>query len=79
MAFLEAGFMLREDVTKLQWKMKSTRENWAGSRYDFLLLAHEHLFIFRKAASGESTSEFKESRKWWGTWPRRDQSLSQLG
>jgi hypothetical protein len=26
MSFLEAGFILREDIIKLQWKMKSTRE-----------------------------------------------------
>lgn len=72
MAFLEAGFTLREDVTKLQWKMKSTRENWAGSKYDFLLLAHEHLFIFRKLGPEESPTELKESRKWWTAWPTRD-------
>lgn len=71
MAFLEAGFTLREDVVKLQWKMKSTRENWAGSKYDFLLLAHEHLFVFRKLAAGESPTELKESRKWWAAWPSR--------
>jgi hypothetical protein len=27
--------------------MKTTRERWGG-RYDFLLIAHEHLFVFRK-------------------------------
>jgi DNA modification methylase len=29
-AFLEAGFILREDVMKYQWKTKSTREKWQG-------------------------------------------------
>jgi DNA modification methylase len=29
-AFLDAGFILREDVTKYQWRTKSTREKWAG-------------------------------------------------
>jgi DNA modification methylase len=28
--FLDAGFVLREDVVKYQWKTKSTREKWAG-------------------------------------------------
>jgi hypothetical protein len=28
--FLEAGFILREDVMKYQWKTKGTREKWAG-------------------------------------------------
>jgi hypothetical protein len=63
-AFLDVGFILREDVTKLQWKMKSTREKWRGKKYDFLLLAHEHLYIFRKPGEGERLSPFKESIKW---------------
>ncbi len=64
-AFLDAGFILREDVIKHQWKMKSTREKWRGRDYDFLLLAHEHLFIFRKPGEGEKLSPFKESMRWW--------------
>jgi len=35
MSFLEAGFILREDIIKIQWKMKSTREKWFGKKYDF--------------------------------------------
>ncbi len=62
--FLQVGFILREDVIKLQWKMKSTREKWRGSKYDFLLLAHEHLFIFRKPEKGEKLTPYKESIFW---------------
>jgi DNA modification methylase len=29
-AFLDAGFILREDVIKYQWKTKTTRERWGG-------------------------------------------------
>lgn len=29
-AFLDVGFILREDIVKHQWKTKSTREKWAG-------------------------------------------------
>jgi DNA modification methylase len=64
--FLDAGFVLREDIIKLQHNMKTTREKWRGSKYDFYLLAHEHLFVFRKLAPDVSESEFKLSRKWWG-------------
>jgi hypothetical protein len=64
-AFLDVGFILREDVIKLQWKMKTTREKWRGRNYDFLLLAHEHLYIFRKPKEGEKLTPFKESMKWW--------------
>lgn len=63
-SFLDAGFILREDVIKMQWKMKSTRERWRGKNYDFLLIAHEHLYVFRKPEKGEKMSQFKESVKW---------------
>ena len=63
-AFLEAGFILREDVIKKQWKMKSTREKWRG-KYNFLKIVHEHLFIFRKPEKNEKISKFKNSMKWW--------------
>jgi hypothetical protein len=62
--FLDAGFILREDIIKIQHKMKSTREKWRGTKYDFYLLAHEHLYVFRKPATGEKLSEFKNSVKW---------------
>lgn len=63
-AFLDASFVLREDIIKLQWKMKSTREKWRG-KYDFLLIAHEHLYVFRKPEEDEKSSPFKNSMKWW--------------
>jgi hypothetical protein len=45
--------------------MKSTRERWAGSKYDFLLTADEHLYIFRKLEETERPTKFKESVRWW--------------
>ncbi|VVB86443.1 Modification methylase MjaII [uncultured archaeon] len=65
MGFLEAGFILREDIIKLQWKMKSTREKWFGKKYDFYLIGHEHLYVFRKPEAGERLTRFRESMKWW--------------
>ncbi len=65
MSFLDAGFILREDIIKLQWKTKSTREKWFGKKYDFYLIAHEHLYIFRKLDRDERTTKFRESMKWW--------------
>ncbi len=65
MSFLEAGFILREDIIKLQWKMKSTREKWFGKKYDFYLIGHERLYVFRKADKDERTTRFRESMKWW--------------
>ena len=65
MSFLEAEFILREDIIKLQWKMKSTREKWFGKKYDFYLIGHEHLYVFRKPDAGEKVTKFRESMKWW--------------
>ncbi|MCS7258420.1 MAG: DNA methyltransferase [candidate division WOR-3 bacterium] len=62
--FLRIGFILREDIIKLQWKMKSTREKWRSSKYDFLLLAHEHLYVFRKPEKNERLTPYKNSKIW---------------
>lgn len=62
--FLQVGFILREDVIKVQWKMKSTRERWQRqAERDFLLIYHEHLFIFRKPESNEDVRKFQGSMK----------------
>ena len=57
-------YEFREDVIKLQHKMKGTREKWRGSTYDFYLIAHEHLYVFRKPAEGEDRKDVKYSVKW---------------
>ncbi len=56
-AFLDAGFVLREDVIKLQHKMKSTRKSWFEKNYNFLLIGHEHLYVFRKLKENESKAK----------------------
>jgi hypothetical protein len=80
--FLDVGFILKEDVIKIQWHTKTTGEKWTGlakkadecwvekpenRKYwtDFYLIAHEHLFIFRKPGEDEEINEYKESMKWW--------------
>jgi len=46
---LRTGFILREEVVKIQHKMKTTREVWSKLRSrDFLLIYHEKLYILRK-------------------------------
>jgi DNA modification methylase len=49
--FLATGLILREHVIKLQHNTRSA-SGWPG-RYDFLLLAHENLFVFRKPGPNE--------------------------
>ena len=63
--FLDTGFILKEDIIKLQHNTKMSRERWSGSTYDFYKIAHEHLFVFRKPANGEAPSDFEHSLKWW--------------
>lgn len=62
--FLDIGFVLKEDIVKLQWKTKTTRERWRGKKYKFYKIAHEHLYIFRKPNEGEKLTPFKYSKKW---------------
>jgi len=63
--FLDVGFILKEDIIKLQWNMKTTRERWRGKEYEFYLIAHEHLFVFRKPISEKEYRKYKFSIKWW--------------
>ena len=63
--FLEAGFVLKEDIIKQQWNTKTTREKWRKAEYDFYLIAHEHLYVFRKPLKKEELRKFKLSMAWW--------------
>ncbi len=61
--FLKVGFILKEDIVKVQHNCKYT-ERWRGKaqRDKFYLIMHEHLFVFRKAGVGEDVSRLKYSR-----------------
>jgi len=49
MVLLDVGFVLKEEVIKVQHRMKTTREVWSRLRNrDFLLIYHEKLFILEK-------------------------------
>ncbi len=64
--FLKAGFILKEEVIKIQHKMKTTREVWSrASSRDFLLIYHEKLFIFRKPESEDEYKKYKYSSLCW--------------
>jgi DNA modification methylase len=63
--FLEAGFVLKEDIIKQQWNTKTTREKWRKAENDFYLIAHEHLYVFRKPLKKEELRKFKLSMAWW--------------
>jgi len=47
--FLKSGFKLKEDVVKVQHNCKATGF-WVkkSKESNFLLIMHEHLFIFQK-------------------------------
>lgn len=59
-SFLEAGFLLKEDIIKRQWQCKTT-SFWSrkSKDYNFLLIMHEHLYIFRKPEEGENINKFR--------------------
>lgn len=47
--FLAAGFTLKELIVKTQHNCRATGFWKTNSvKYNFLLIAHEHLFVFRK-------------------------------
>jgi hypothetical protein len=47
--FLKVGFLLKEDIIKIQHHCKATWFRVKKSQeYNFLLIMHEHLFIFQK-------------------------------
>ena len=61
--FLREGFILKEEVIKIQHKMKTTREVWEKVKdRDFLLIYHEKLYIFRKPNIGENLKRYNYSR-----------------
>ena len=47
--FLEIGFVLKEDIIKVQHNCKATGF-WVkkSKEYNFLLIMHEHIFVFYK-------------------------------
>jgi DNA modification methylase len=47
--FIDAGFTLKEDIIKHQWNCQAT-PYWSSisKNYNFLLIMHEHLFVFEK-------------------------------
>jgi DNA modification methylase len=59
---LKAGFILKEEVVKIQHKMKTTREKWTKLKErDFLLIYHEKLFILRKPQNIDEYKKYKYS------------------
>jgi DNA modification methylase len=63
-SFLKAGFILKEDIIKIQHNTEASRDKWKAKYYDFYKIAHEHLYIFRKPSAGEKLSEYKYSISW---------------
>lgn len=53
--FLNTGFLLKEDIIKYQWQCRST-PYWLEKsiKHNFLLIMHEHIFVFRKSKRSEA-------------------------
>ena len=60
--FLKNGFILKEDIIKVQHNCKST-PYWERQveKYNFYLIMHEHLFVFRKPKKDEDLRKFRYS------------------
>ena len=60
--FIDVGFVLLEDIIKVQHKTTSDRGRWRGTRQNFYKIAHEHLFVFRKPENGSELKRLRLSR-----------------
>ena len=61
--FLKAGFVLKEDIVKVQHNCSQTqRWRWKAKKDKFYLIMHEHLFIFRKPQTNENLTRIRYSR-----------------
>ncbi|MFW6016007.1 MAG: TRM11 family SAM-dependent methyltransferase [bacterium] len=62
--FLKQGFVLKEEIIKEQHNCKSTAY-WRKQveKYNFYLIMHEHLFVFRKPYRNEDLKKYKYSIK----------------
>jgi len=63
--FLKNGFALKEDIIKVQHNCQST-PYWKRKvgDYNFLMIMHEHMFVFRKPTKGEDLRRIRYSMKW---------------
>jgi len=60
--FLKIGFVLKEDIIKVQHNCQATGRWLAKAQRDkFYLIMHEHLFVFRKPGVGEDLSRVRYS------------------
>ena len=61
--FLKNNFILKEDIIKIQHNCTTT-PYWKTQvdKYNFLLIMHEHLFVFRKPDVNEDLTKYKYSR-----------------
>ena len=60
--FLNVGFVLKEDIIKVQHNCSTTgRWRTKALQDKFYLIMHEHLFVFRKPREGEDLSRVKFS------------------
>lgn len=59
-AFLKEGFLLKEIIIKEQHNCKST-DNWVdkSKKHNFLLLAHEYIYVFDKGKNGFNSNTKK--------------------
>jgi DNA modification methylase len=61
--FLKVGFLLKEDIIKLQHNCQMT-SRWRSQalKKKFYLIMHEHLFVFRKPYPDENLSRLRYSK-----------------
>lgn len=60
--FLNVGFVLKEDIVKVQHNCAFTKRWESKAKHDkFYLIMHEHLYVFRKPCPAEDLTRIKYS------------------
>jgi len=60
--FLKVGFVLKEDIIKIQHNCQMTKRwEWKAKKDKFYLIMHEHLFVFRRPVAGEDLGRVRYS------------------
>lgn len=63
-SFLKVGFILKEDIIKIQHNTEASRSTWRAKYYEFYKIAHEHLYVFRRPDVADTLSMYKYSSSW---------------
>src|SRR5437879_13759917 len=64
-AFLSVGFILKEDIIKIQHNTMTTPKKWRGHGYDYYKIAQEQQYVLRKQCFDETIALLYLGKQRW--------------